>query len=209
MIGAIENAIIGQLKIRSESGALGYWYRTLDTYPDDFDAYFADKKGLLRAPAAWCVFLALDDCDDRNDGAGVTGTGRFALVVAGQNLRNEQAARHGGPDAQVEPGSYQLATDAARILSGNWLEESGVPLVRPIMVAGLRLVQRTPMMAQNNLSLVAVELRCTFPLGEWPRRDDGDFARLHADWDVPPIGNVAAPLPAARADARDDIVVPQ
>lgn len=208
MIGAVENAIMAELRYRSDSGALGYRYATLETYPDDFDDYFTSKKGQFRAPAAWCVFLALDECVDSNDGQGVVGTGRFALVVAGQNRRNETATRHGGPDGLAEPGSYQLAIDAVRVLSGNWLDET-VGLVRPISVAGIRLVQRTTMMAQNNLSLVAVELRCQFPLGQFPREGDGDFATLHVDWDVPPIGNVAPPLPAARADAADQIAVPQ
>lgn len=209
MIGAIETAIIDALRAQSDAGALGYRYRLLDTYPDDFDQYFTDKKGLIRAPAAWCTFLALDDCQDLGDGQGVQGTGRFALVLAAQNLRNESASRHGGPAGQSEPGSYQLAEDAARILSGNWLaDEPGVSLIRPISVAGIRLVQRTEMMAKNNLSLMAVELRCTFPIGQFAE-EAIDLQKLHVDWDVPPIGNVAPPLPAARADARDDITVPQ
>ncbi len=209
MIGALENAIIGALRAQSEAGALGYQYRLLDTYPDDFDQYFADKKGLLRAPAAWCTFLALDDCQDLGDGQGVQGIGRFALILAAQNLRNEAASRHGGPDGQSEPGSYQLAEDAVRILSDNWLaDDPAVRLIRPLSVAGIRLIQRTEMMAKNNLSLMAVELRCTFPLGRFTGDDEG-FEQLHIDWDVPPIGNVAPPLPAARADARDDIAVLQ
>lgn len=209
MIGAIENAIIGALRARSEAGELGYKYRLLDTYPDDFDQYFTDKKGLIRAPAAWCTFLALDDCQDFGDGQGVQGIGRFALVLAAQNLRNETATRHGGPDGQSEPGSYQLVEDALRILSDNWLaDEPTVRLIRSISVAGVRLVQRTEMMAKNNLSLMAVELRCTFPMGRFSAEADG-FEQLHVDWDVPPIGNVIPPLPAARADARDDIAVPQ
>jgi hypothetical protein len=32
---------------------------------------------------------------------------------------------------------------------------------------------------------------------------------MHVDWDIPPHGNVVPPLPAAEADARDDIEVPQ
>lgn len=211
MIGTIENAIIAQLKAASDNGVLGYAYRVLETYPDDFDQYFAAKKGQFRAPGAWCVFLALDDCDDADDGVGVVGTGRFALIVAAQNLRNESATRQGGPDADAEPGSYQLAVDAARILSGNWLEDSegNSPLIKSISVAGLRLVQRTRMMAENNLSLMAIELRCSFPLGSFATGNPADFQKMHVDWDVPPIGNVNSPLPAAEADARDDIAVPQ
>ncbi len=211
MIGAIENAIIDQLRARSDDGTFGYLYRTLESYPDDFDAYFAAKKGLMRAPAAWCVFLALDDCFDPGDGTGAQGTGRFALIVAAQNLRNETATRQGGPDGQAEPGSYQLAVDAARVLTGNSLYDAeGIsPLTRSISISGLRLVQRTKMMAENNLSLMAIELRCSFSLGKFQAGAEGQFEQLHVDWDVPPIGNVEAPLPAAEADASDDVQVPQ
>lgn len=212
MIGAIENGIIAQLKARSDDGTLGYKYLTLETYPEDFDQYFAAKKGQFRAPAAWCTFLAMGDGEDLSDGEGAQGTGRFALIVASQNLRNETATRHGGPNDDQEPGSYQLAIDAVRILSRNGLiGEPGVSLIRPITFTGMRLVQRTKMMAENNLSLMAIELRCTFALGGQIGGSgaEADFEQLHIDWDVPPIGNVTAPLPADDGDARDDIELPQ
>lgn len=37
----------------------------------------------------------------------------------------------------------------------------------------------------------------------------GDFRTLHANWDIPPHGNVLAPLPAdATADATDHVTIP-
>ena len=40
--------------------------------------------------------------------------------------------------------------------------------------------------------------------------DVGDFRTQHANWDIPPHGNVLAPLPAdATADATDHIMIPE
>lgn len=205
MIAAIENAIGAALVAAGSGGQLGYRYATVDTYPDDFDAYLKDKKGALRFPAAWAVFLGLSDGED--DAAGEwNGEARFALVVAAQNLRNETASRQGDPvSPEAVPGSYQLAEDAVRVLQRNDLS---LPLLRPIVATGMRLVARTPEIRSQNLSLMAVELRCTMPIGAFAA-EPGDFAQLHVDWDVPPLGNVVPPLPAAEHDAEDLIEVPQ
>lgn len=206
MIGAIENAIVAQLKAAADAGALGYEWRTLETYPDDFDTYLKDKVA-LRTPAAWAVFLGLGDGYDDGDGAGWHGVARFALVVASQSLRNETATRHGGATPADEPGSYQLAEDATRILSRNDL---GLDLVQPVTVTGMRLVARSAEMRTHKLSLMALELRCTMPIGLFVGEgNEGDFTQLHVDWDVPSLGNVEPPLPAAIHDAEDLIEVPQ
>lgn len=206
MIGTVENAVLDVLRDAGagNSNLLGYDYRTLESYPDDFDQYLAEQKGQLRMPAAWCVFLALGPCDDV-EGGDLQGEARFALVVAAQNLRNETATRHGGVGT-AEPGSYQLAIDAIRLLSDNDL---GLPLVHRVAITGARLVSRTAAMVKQGMSLMAIELRCTIPLDKFMTGDIGDFARMHVDWDIPPHGNVAPPLPAAEADARDDVEVPQ
>lgn len=204
MIATIENAIGAALVAAGASDQLGYRYATIDTYPDDFDAYLKDKKGALRFPAAWAVFLGLSDGDD--DDTVWSGDARFALVVAAQNLRNETASRHGDSvTPEVLPGSYQLAEDAVRLLHRSDL---GLDLVSPIVATGMRLVARTPEIRTQNLSLMAVELRCRMPIGGFDP-DLGDFETLHVDWDVPPFGNVAPPLPAAEHDAEDLLELPQ
>ncbi len=208
MIGAIENAMLAQLKAQADNGALGYAWATLESYPDDFDQYLKNK-GQLNTPAAWAVFLGLGQCQDEGDAqAGVTGTGRFALVVAAKNLRNETATRHGGIDPASEPGSYQLAEDAMRILSRSDL---GLDLVHPVAIEGARLIARSPEIRTQGLSLMAIELSCQMPLGVMRTPDGalGDFAQLHVDWDVPGLGNVTAPLPAADPDAEDLVEIPQ
>lgn len=208
MIAAIENAMLAALQAQAGSGTLGYVWRELESYPDDFDEYLK-LKGQLRTPAAWAVFLSLDQCRDEGDAAeGVIGTARFALVVAAKNLRNETATRHGGIDQASEPGSYQLAEDAMRILSRSDL---GLKLLRPLTIGGARLVARTPEIRTQGLSLMAIELSCDVALGALPTPEGAlaDFAQLHVDWDVPAIGNVTAPLPAAEADAEDLVEIPQ
>lgn len=43
-----------------------------------------------------------------------------------------------------------------------------------------------------------------------PTADVGWFRTLHANWDIPPHGNVQPPLPAdAAADATDHVVIPE
>lgn len=211
MIGAVENAIIGVLRDAGEAGTLGYRYATLETYPDDFDQYLKDK-GQLRTPAAWAVFLGLGQGSDGGDGDGPRFEARFALVVAAQNLRNETATRHGGPDPVAEPGSYQLAEDAARLLSRNLL---GLNLVTPLTIGGMRLVARSAEPRTHKLSLMAIECSCVLALGQIIDLEALDpFTAFHADWDVPALGNVElaaeAPfLPAASPDAEDLLELPQ
>lgn len=203
MIGAVENALVEVLRQAGDSGQLGYVYRTLESYPEEFDAYLKERKVPLRCPAAWAVFLGIDRGDDAEDDAGFMGEARFALVVAAENLRNETATRHGGPG---EPGSYQLAIDAVRLLSGNALEP--LELTHPVTVEGLRLVARSPEIRKAGLSLVAIALSCTIPFGQFPR-DDAPFDTLHVDWDIPAFGNVGPELPAADPDAADQMELPQ
>ncbi len=210
MIAATENALVGALRDAGEAGTLGYRYDTLDSYPDDFDAYLKDKTR-LRTPAAWAVFLGLAEGEDSADGSGWQGRARFALVVASRSLRNETSTRHGGADPAKEPGSYQLAIDAVRLLTG---QTFGF-LVKPIKIAGMRLVARTGELRTQGLSLMAIEIGCTVAAGQFVDPDaTGEFEIFHADWDVPAFGNVALNtetpfLPAGRPDAEDLVELPQ
>ena len=72
---------------------------------------------------------------------------------------------------------------------------------------GFRPVARTDQMKRQRVAMVAIECELVMPLGSF-QEEAGDFERLHLDWDVPPHGNVQAPLPALTADARDDIEMP-
>lgn len=145
----------------------------------------------------------MSDGRDDGDDNGWHARCRFVVVVAASNLRNERQSRHGD---DAEPGVYQLAEDAVRLLSRNWLEP--LPLMQPITITGVRPIARSEQMRRQNISMLAITLECRAPVGSFDAAF-GEFRTLHVDWDVPVIGNVAPPLPADDPDAEDLIEVPQ
>lgn len=202
MIAAIENAILDALRAAGEAGGpLGYRFATLETYPDEFAQYLRDNRN-LRTPAAWAVWLGFPAGSDSGTDAGWSGQARFALVVAAEHIRNETMSRHGDGS---QPGSYQLMIDAVRLLNQNDL---GLDLEKALSVRSARQVARTKEMKDQGLSLIAIELECTVPLGGF-NADHGPFDTLHIDWDVPPFAGHTSPLPADNPDAEDLIEVPQ
>lgn len=204
MIAAIELALLEQLRAMGGTGpgTFGYTYQVLETFPDEFEEYLVSVRN-LRTPAAWASWLGFSEGEDQGGDDGLTAVCRFVLVVAASNLRNEQDSRHG--DGAV-PGSFQLVEDAVRVLSENWLNP--LTLVRPVSIRSARPIARSAQMKTQKLSLIAIELECTASFGTFDA-ELGDFRTLHADWDVPPHGNVVPPLPAENPDAEDLIQVPQ
>lgn len=215
MIAAIENGMIAALAAAGTAGQLGYKFRTLDTYPENWDEYLKDKVD-WKAPAAWAVFGGAARFSLTGAGRVRISDGDFGLVVAAENLRNETATRHGGPSAS-EPGSYQLLLDALAILTH---DDLGLD-IDPLMP--LRVMQvRTPP-SQRKISLFAIQFRTAFEIDTLASLAalPGDFDRLHLDWDVPPFGRVDGdlvlpgvqlPAPASgpgSADASDHLTLPQ
>jgi phage gp37-like protein len=202
MIAQFEKAVIGRLKTAGEDGLLGYTYRTLETYPEDWGEYFSDEKIAMRPPAAWCTFDGFPNMEEHIDGI-TRCEALFWLVVAAKNLRNEEATRHGGSG---EPGSYQLALDAVGLLQGQTL---GLDVDR-IQVQRMREVNRTGEIRKRKLSLYAIQMK-TALYADPLTIGDGDlapFEAFHANWDIPPFGNVAVPLPNdADADASDHLTL--
>ena len=211
MIAAIEIAILARLRAASDADALGYRFRTLESYPADWDEYLKDK-GEWRAPAAWVTFAGWS--------AGTTGdsgTARleasFGLVLAAENLRNETATRHGGQGA-AEPGSYQLLEDAVGLLAGHDL---GLD-IEALGVGPARSVRPFAALKERKLSMYAVQLTTAFAVE--PLAFDGALASFDvfdASWDVPAFGGVDADpdapgvqLPAHdTADAADVVELAQ
>ena len=200
MIAQIENAVLELLKSAGDNDVLGYKYRTLESYPEEFDTYLKEKH-MLRAPAAWCVFLGFVSMTVGDDGESY-GLARFALVLAAENLRNETATRHGD---DTVPGSYQLGLDAVGLLAGTDL---GLDIGR-ITPRRMALVARTPEMRKQHLSLIAFEFETSVPIGQIPTDGEpGSFETFHADWDVPAFGNVGPALPDEdNADASDQVAL--
>lgn len=201
MIAATELSLVQQLLDAGEAGVLGYRYETHDTFPDQFEEYLRTSRN-LRTPAVWATFLGLVEGSDDGDDLGFQARARFALVVAGANLRNEQDSRHG--DGAV-PGSYQLMVDAIRVLSRSMLAPA-LDLIEPVRIRSARPIARTDEMKRKGLSMQAIELELVLPMGEFAV-DPDQFDTLHVDWDIPAFGNVEPPLPAADPDAADTIVL--
>lgn len=214
MFAQIETAMLARLEQAAEAGALGYTWKTLESYPEDWDAYF-QAKSQLNPPGAWAVFAGIERSDDTNDGPLVTFS--MGLTVAARNLRNEEATRHGHlrGDGTAEVGSYQLMLDAIGLLHGDDLDLDMSPLtlvtVRHVNTAGLTWAR--------NASLFAIQFRAsmTLPLLPFVTGEPVDFTAFHANWDVPPFGGVdgdpgkpGVQLPAdATADATDHVELPQ
>lgn len=215
MIAAVENGMLARLKAAADAGALGYAWRTLETYPADWDAYFKNKPQ-LNAPAAWVVFGGVERVERSNDGP--IATCSFGLVVAATNLRNEEATRHGRtvPSGRTpEPGSYQLMLDAVGLLDD---QDLGLDIA-PLAFVEAREVVAASAAALRNASVWALRFRTDILFARLALDQDAlvDFELFHANWDVPGFGGIdAAPgtpgvqIPDdAHADATDHVGLPQ
>ncbi|MDM7928664.1 phage protein Gp37 [Blastomonas fulva] len=200
MIAAIENAVLDLLRAASDDNRLGYRFATLETYPDEWDAYLKIKRQ-LRCPGAWCVFLGIVSMEFSDDGV-TYGLARFATVLAAENLRNEEATRHGGGG---QPGSYQLGLDAIGLLAGNDLDLD----IGHIVPRRLALVGRTEETRKQHLSIIAFEWESRVPIAELIADGElADFETFHANWDVPPFGGIGPDLPDDEpADATDTVTL--
>lgn len=210
-IAEVENAIIARLQAASDADVLGYRFRTLETYPENFDLYLKQKiKGARPYPAAWVVFGGWRNPVDL--GAEVQIEAAFGVVVAAKSLRNETAQRHGAGVAG-EPGSYQLVQDVIGLLQGHalGLEISGLQLVQT------QSVRPTQTILENQLSVFASEFRTrmTLPASTFGSRALTDFSTFNANWDLPPLAaltpdpDTGARLPAdAVTDATDHVELP-
>lgn len=220
MIAAIELAMTGVLGVAGAEGAdslLGYKYRTLETYPADWDDYFREKTD-WNAPGAWAVYAGATSISVIGGGTILVEGAQFGLVVGAENLRDEQSTRHGGPDPRAEPGSYRLATDALALLSGNAL---GLD-IRALEPKRMLLVRPSALMLERKASLIALQFETTFEIAPLDIDADlADFVRFNADYDVPAFGGVDGdlgepgiqlPAPATgpgSADASDHLILPQ
>lgn len=199
MIGSIEQAILDRLQAAADAGTLGYAWGALASYGGELDEDVPTLLTRGRFPAAWAVFAG----DRRRDHPkGEVRETRFSLIVAARAGRNEAERRRGAAD---RVGAYQLVEDARALLAGQTL---GLD-IEPITVAGVRTLFNGASKSQR-LAVYALDL-VTGYLAEAPVDVDvlDDFTTFHADWDIPPHGNVAAPLPAEEADATDTITLPQ
>lgn len=188
MIGAIEQAIVDRIAAASAAGALGYSLRAVASYGGELDAV----AGTVRDnPAVWAVYAG----ERAPEQLGPTAWRReatFTVFVTVQNRRNDGAQRLGDG---ARPGTYQLLADCFGLLAGQSLG---------LDMEGLRPGAVRSLQQDVERSVYAIEFTARF-VSEMAADELSDFAHFHADWDVPPHGNVTPPLPAATPDAQDDV----
>lgn len=207
-LGEIENAIIARLKAAGEApGVLGYQFRTLESYPENFDLYLKEKiLGDRAFPAAWVVFGGWREPVDT--GPSLQAEAAFGVVVAANSLRNETFQRHSAHPS--EPGSYQLVRDVARLIHGQHL---GLEIGR-LRLGQCQSIRPTGTILEQRLSVFALQFTTTLPIevANFPVREIGDFSTFHSNWDLPPLAvlepdpDTGALLPADGAtDATDHL----
>ncbi|MFN3748197.1 MAG: phage protein Gp37 [Sphingorhabdus sp.] len=214
MIAAFENGVLALLRSASDNDLLGYRFASLETYPEDWDAWLKEKPSVFKGPAAWIGFRGWDR--PRDESGQVRVPCGFWLVLMAESARSEEARRHGDPASpSANPGSYRLLADAIALVSKKTL---GLE-ISPIKVGACRPVRKPEAMKDKPVSMYAVELLTDIVLPD-PLDLDGDvadFIRAHIDWDIPAFGGIdAAPgTPGIQipdpdnADASDDITLEQ
>lgn len=208
-IAEVETGILARLKAAGEADVLGYRYRTLESYPEEFDTYLREQIKGDAFPAAWVIFGGWRQPEDA--GSSVQCPAVFMLVVAAENLRNEKAQRHGvATDKGLEVGSYQLVRDAAALLHG---QDLGLD-ISALELGPCRSIRPTAAIQQRKVSMFALEFATRLPIDVtgFATSDLADFSTFNADWDLPPFGNVATELPApaegeGAADATDTLTL--
>ncbi len=179
MIGQIEQAIIDRLAKVSESGALGYRWRQVESMPIDADDRVADS--IVEYPSCWVAYSGWKP---------LRAVGRWSVeveatwhvIVGAENLRNERSTRMGASDREV--GSYQMVWDVCRLLGG---EDFG------LQIGGLAVKECFPLYAgalkdKRKISLFATAFTTRFtidPSDDRTTEGMGDFKVFHANWDLP------------------------
>lgn len=207
MIGAIENAIMEQVRAASDAGVLGYRFKTVASYAGEFDD---DMRELAQSFPAFFIGFSHEADPERVGSHEYKYRPVFRAVVAARSLRNEKATRHG---AAGEIGSYQLLIDARALLIGQTLGldiEDLVPGASAVLINGTRRSpdSRGSKPAGERMSVIGFELSTAYVAEPRQPTDLADFTTFHADWDIPPHeGHDAVPLAAGEADATDKVTL--
>lgn len=194
---AIEDAMIARMKAAQDAGALGYKLKKIATYGGEFSDAISE---LVRDfPAVLFVFLGARRISHTN--MRTEFNARFAAIVCAQNLRSEEAARH-GKDGKV--GSYKIINDVVALLGNQTFGLEIKPLV-PDSINPLFNDKADKKLA----SIYTVEFFTTFEIAMTDDTPDlADFKTFHVNWDIPPRGNVAPPLPDDDdSDATDHVTL--
>ncbi|TCS62584.1 phage protein Gp37 [Varunaivibrio sulfuroxidans] len=193
MIGAIEQAIIDRVAAAVAAGALGWTPRAVESYGDQLGG--ANLRQATQSFPAVFVMYGGEPRPEDGPGGKTRHRPAFTVFLCQKNRRNEAAQRRG---AGGKVGTYQMLEDIRALLDGRDLGLA----IDPIRPGAVRSI-----LQNKDASIYALELHTSYD--ENPRAVDagalGAFSTFHADWDIPPHGNVAPPLPAATPDAADTL----
>jgi len=131
------------------------------------------------------------------------------LVATDWQIRGFMALRDGvASELEMDGVTDAIIAAVKRDLSLGGLLDATPPAPRQV---GAQLIESGPYMFGGVLCH-GVRLDWTTHHAEVDGEDlgeIGDFRTFHANWDIPPHGNVLAPLPAdATADATDHVTIP-
>lgn len=193
MIAAIENGMLARLQAAVDGGTLGY-HPTLASYGGEFDE---DINYVVRKfPAIWVAFAGEDIVEVDNTRFEARPT--FSVLVGARSVRNEQTSRHG---AAGSVGTYQMIADVKGLFTNQRLDLD----IDPLKLMRTRSLFNGRVSAER-MSVFAVEFRTRYIVDlPDPAASLTDFSTFHADWDIPPHGNVTPPLPADEPDAVDTV----
>lgn len=199
MIGQIEQAIIDAVKAASDSGALGYKLFKVASYGGEYSDPSV-RQVIKDFPAVSVMFDGARESKQTN--GSVKMDVRYGVFVAAKNLRSEKEARHGDG---ANPGSYKMVEDMIALLTN---QNFGLEIAElSFEEVSLILVDKAD---QGLVSVYGISFKTSYTIKTLP--SDADIASLdvfnkfHANWDIPPHGNVSTDLPAdSTADATDHV----
>lgn len=199
MIGHIEQAIIDKIQAASTSGALGYKPAKVASYGGEYSDPSV-RQVIKDFPAVSVMFDGARSTKQTNGSVKIDV--RYGVFVAARNLRSEKEARHGDG---TNPGSYKMIEDMILLLTN---QNFGLEIAElSFEDVSLVLVDKSD---QGLVSVYGISFKTSYSIGTLPSETDiaslGTFQKFHANWDIPPHGNVSTDLPAdSTADATDHV----
>lgn len=202
ILGKAEDDMLARIK--AFQPFLGYKVETVDTYGSEF------SDGVERAMRDWPAYLFVYNGSTPMAGSTqrlLKYKARWAVLCCSGSLRGEAAARKG---SITGAGSYQMLCDARRMLrnfvplkAGTFEGSAGA-----IEIAGDRqLLQDKAGQQLVSVYALDIEIPMTEETTGLPATLD-DFKTFHADYDIPPHGNVQRPPPSEEtADATDNVTL--
>ncbi|MEX2450912.1 MAG: phage protein Gp37 [Rhodospirillales bacterium] len=209
MIGTIEQAIVDRITSFNGTGdgKLGYYIRSIESYGNELDL---DINIMLRSlPAVWVVFMGgpIKEIVAGRYEAKPT----FSVLVGQKNRRNEKASRFG---AAGDVGTYQMIKDVLALV----MDQDFGLAIEPMIPTTIRsVVQGRSKETGEDMSVYAIHFETKYWINTHADESGlDDFISFHADWDLPPHGNVQTdPLPAPEpgeegaADTSTTTTLPQ